>query len=171
MNAPGTGADMGHAAYAGAGRDPPDQTRLRQLADEQAAQRRVATLVAGGARPAEVFTAVADELGRLIRAEATFVCRVDHLCRERGALEGYTTVLASYGRASGEVPVGLRIKLQPGMATTAALRSGVPARMTGERLVKGPLGAQTGKLGRRAGAPTPIWGGGAPWDRPVAGAA
>jgi len=168
MNAPGTGADMGHAAYAGAGRDPPDQTRLRQLADEQAAQRRVATLVAGGARSAEVFTAVADELGRLIGAEATFVCRVDHLCGERGELEGYTTVLASYGRASGEVPVGLRIKLQPGMATTAALRSGVPARMTGERLVKGPFGAITGKLGLRAVVATPIVVGGRHWGVTVA---
>jgi hypothetical protein len=37
----------------------------------------VATLAAGGARPAEVFTAVADELGRLIDAEATFVSSVD----------------------------------------------------------------------------------------------
>jgi hypothetical protein len=36
----------------------------------------VATLVAGGTRPPEVFTAVADELGHLIGAEATFVSRV-----------------------------------------------------------------------------------------------
>jgi hypothetical protein len=78
MNAPGTGANMGHATDAEAGHAPPDQTRLRQLADEQAALRRVAPLVAGGARPTEVFTAVADELGHLIGAEATFVSRVDH---------------------------------------------------------------------------------------------
>jgi hypothetical protein len=32
-------------------RDPPDQARLRQIADEQAALRRVATLVAHGAAP------------------------------------------------------------------------------------------------------------------------
>jgi hypothetical protein len=36
----------------------------------------VATLVAGGALPADVFTAVADELGHLIGAEATFVSRL-----------------------------------------------------------------------------------------------
>ena len=47
------------------------------LAEEQAALRRVATLVASGARPDEVFSAVADELGGLIGAEATFVSRVD----------------------------------------------------------------------------------------------
>jgi hypothetical protein len=88
MNALGTGAGVGHAAGAGAGRDPPGRVRLRQLADEQAALRRVATLVAGGARPAEVFTAVADELGRLIGAEATFVSRLDHPSGEGGSRRG-----------------------------------------------------------------------------------
>jgi hypothetical protein len=48
----------------------------------------VTTLVAKGARPAEVFTAVADELGRLIGAEATFISRVDHTPGEHGELEG-----------------------------------------------------------------------------------
>jgi GAF domain-containing protein len=67
-----------HAADAGPSRDPVDRARLGELAREQAALRRVATLVASGARPAEVFTAVADELGRLIGAEATFVSRIDH---------------------------------------------------------------------------------------------
>jgi hypothetical protein len=62
---------------AGPGRDQPDEARPRQLADEQAALRRVATLAAAGARPAEVFSAVADERGQLIGVEATFVSRVD----------------------------------------------------------------------------------------------
>ena len=65
MTVPDSGANVDRAAGAGTGRDPPDLIRLRQVADEQAALRRVATLVAGGARPAEVFTAVASELGRL----------------------------------------------------------------------------------------------------------
>ena len=77
MNAPDTGADVGHTADAAEAYDPTGEERLRQLADEQAALRRVATLVAGGARPAEVFGAVADELGRLIGAEATFISSVD----------------------------------------------------------------------------------------------
>ena len=65
-----------------------DSIRLRELADEQAALRRVATLVAGGARPAEVFTAVADELGRLIGAQASFVSRLDNPFGEDGEQEG-----------------------------------------------------------------------------------
>src|SRR6185437_1736842 len=86
MNAPDTGADTGHPADAAEAHDPAGQERLRQLADEQAALRQVATLVADGARPAEVFGAVADELGRLIGAEATFVSRIDELSGERGEM-------------------------------------------------------------------------------------
>src|SRR5216683_749811 len=168
MNAPDTAAGVGQAAGAGAGRDPPGQTRLRQLAEEQAALRRVATLVAGGARPAEVFTAVADELGRLIGAEATFVSRVDHLSGERGELEGHITVVGSYGRVSDQVPVGFRIKLQPGMIHTAALQMGRPARINGERLATGPFGAIVGKLGLRAAVATPIMVGGRRWGVTVA---
>jgi hypothetical protein len=80
------------------------------LADEQAALRRVATLVAGGARPAEVFSAVADELGHLIGAEATFVSRVDRRFGERGDLEEYITVVGAYGRVGDRVPIGFRLK-------------------------------------------------------------
>jgi GAF domain-containing protein len=138
---------------------------LRRLADEQASLRRVATLVAGGAQPAEVFTAVADELACLVGAEATFVCRVDLEC---GEPEGYITVLDSYGRASSEMPVGFRIKLHPGMAPTVALRTGRPARINGERLAIGPLGAVVGRLGLRASVATPIVVGGRNWGVIVA---
>jgi signal transduction histidine kinase len=167
MDAPDTGADVGHAADAGAGRDPADQTRLRHLADEQAALRRVATLVAGGARPAEVFTAVADELGRLIGAEATFVSRVDP-SGDGEEFEGYLTVVGSYGRLSDRVPVGFQLRLMPGMIQTEALRTGRPARLNGDRLAKGPYGAWVGTLGMRAGVATPIVVGGRRWGVTVA---
>jgi len=168
MSTPDGDAGVVCSADVGAGRDPPDQTRLRQLADEQVALRRVATLVAGGARPAEVFTAVADELGRLIGAEATFVSRVDHPSGEPGELEGYLTVVGSYGRVSDQVPVGFRLKLVPGMVQTAALRTGRAARINGEQLAKGPYGAWVGTLGMRAGVATPIVVGGRRWGVTVA---
>ncbi len=168
MNAPDTGADVGHAADPGAGRDPSDQARLRRLADEQAALQRVATLVAEGARPGEVFTAVADELGHLIGADATFVSRVDHLSAESGELEEHLTVVGSYGRVNDQVPVGFRLKLLPGMVHTAALRAGRPARINGERLAKGPYGAWLGTLGVRAAVATPIVVGGRHWGVTVA---
>ena len=45
----------------------------RRVADEQAALRRVATLVAGGARPSEVFAAVTDEVGRVLGTDVTWL--------------------------------------------------------------------------------------------------
>jgi hypothetical protein len=43
----------------------PDQERLGQLAEEQAALRRVATLVARATPPEAVFAAVTEEVGHL----------------------------------------------------------------------------------------------------------
>jgi signal transduction histidine kinase len=50
---------------------------LRQVADEQAALRRVATLVALGDPPPEVFRAVASETGRVLGAQASVVARFE----------------------------------------------------------------------------------------------
>ena len=47
----------------------------RRVADEQAALRRVATLVARGTRPSEVFAAVTDEVGRVLGADVTWLRR------------------------------------------------------------------------------------------------
>jgi signal transduction histidine kinase len=167
MNAPDTGADVGHAVGAGADHDPSDQARLRQLADEQAALRRVATLVARGARPAEVFTAVADELGHLFGAEASFVSRVEvssghrpgsagEPSGEHGEPEGTCVVAASHGRTREEVPVGYRFPLVPGTIHATALQTGRPARVSGDQLANGPYGELTRKLGLRAAVATPI---------------
>jgi hypothetical protein len=114
----------------------------------------VATLVAGGALPTDVFSAVADELARLIGAEASFVSRVDHLLEEGKELDESITVVGSYGRVGDEIPVGFRIRLQPGMIQTAALQTGRPAWVNGEQLAKGPFGASP------AG-----WGCGRRWPR------
>src|SRR5208337_4842173 len=56
-------------------------------ADQQAALRRVATLVARGAWPEEVFTAVTEEVGRLLEAELVSMDRYDP--------DGTVTVLAA----------------------------------------------------------------------------
>ncbi|HEX6453499.1 MAG TPA: GAF domain-containing sensor histidine kinase [Trebonia sp.] len=160
MNAADTGAGVDHAAGAGPAHDPPDRTRLRDLADEQAALRHVATLVASGAQPVDVFSAVADELGHLIGVEATFVSSIDFPGADSPETseepEGYSTVRGSYGRVSSEVPVGFRVRLDPGMVTTVAIQTGRPARINGERLAKGPFGAIARKLGLRAAIATPI---------------
>ena len=155
MNAPDVGALPGQES--------PDRARLRGLADEQTALRRVATLVAGGARPVAVFTAVADELGRLVGADATFVSRVELTSRHRPGhvgpdeeVEGTCVVAASHGRTHDDVPAGYRFPLVPGSITTAAIRTGRPARARGAELADGPYGTLTTKLGLRAAIAMPI---------------
>jgi signal transduction histidine kinase len=171
---------VGDTAGAGPGRDQPDEARPRQFADEQPALRRVATLVAAGAGPAEVFSAVADELGQLIGVESTLVSRIDHLgasspeaavadpSGERAEPEKYVTVVGSYGRIRDEVPVGFQVKLTPGMVTTTALRTGRTVRITGERLAQGPFGAIVRRLGLRAAVATPVVAGGHYWGVTIA---
>jgi signal transduction histidine kinase len=171
---------VGETADAGPDRDQPDEARPRQFADEQPALRRVATLVAAGAGPAEVFSAVADELGQLIGVESTLVSRIDQLgasspeaavadpSGERAEPEKYVTVVGAYGRIRDEVPVGFRVKLSPGSVMTTALRTGRPARITGERLAQGPFGAIAGRLGLRAAVATPVVAGGQYWGVTVA---
>jgi signal transduction histidine kinase len=180
MSAPGTGTDREHADRAEPDCGPADRARLRQLVLEHAALRRMATLIARGAGSADVFGAVADELGHLIGAEATFLSRVvlsgaagpgaseADRSAERSEPEGYATILGSYGRVSDQVPVGFQTKLQPGMVTTVALRSGCPARINGERLAKSPFGAIFGRMGMRAVVAMPIVVEGRYWGVTVA---
>jgi len=54
------------------------RVELRSIAEEQAALRRVAMLVAGGAAPGTVFAAVAEEVGRVLpEADFAMVSRYD----------------------------------------------------------------------------------------------
>src|ERR1700722_9838297 len=168
MTVPDSGTHVDRAVGAGTERDPPDLIRLRQVADEQAALRRVAPLVAGGARPAEVFTAVASELGRLIGAEASFVSRLDHLAGEDGQPEGSATVVGSYGRLDDQIPVGFRTRLVPGTIQAAVLHTGHPVLVKGDRLAQGPYGEWLGGLGLRVGVAAPIVVGGSYWGVAVA---
>jgi signal transduction histidine kinase len=92
---------------------------LTQLAEEQAALRRVATLVARGVPPAETFSAVSDEVAHLFRAQAA-VLRFEH--------DGPAAVFAGVAKTL-QVPVGTRWELQAGMASAEIYRTGCPARV------------------------------------------
>src|SRR5262249_3072031 len=61
---------------------------FRRIADEQAALRRVATLVARGVRPDLVFAAVAEEVATLIGADDTAIVRFEP--------DGEATVMGGY---------------------------------------------------------------------------
>jgi signal transduction histidine kinase/putative methionine-R-sulfoxide reductase with GAF domain len=91
-----------------------------RLADEQAALRRVATLVAGGASPMEVFGAVTEEVGRLFSGDWTYVTRFDS--------EVAVTVLAGW-MSSGEPPVQLPGRWSAGPTSDAIRAAHAPVRL------------------------------------------
>jgi signal transduction histidine kinase/uncharacterized protein YoaH (UPF0181 family) len=151
MDAPDTGADVGHAADAGADHDPPDQTRLRQLADEQAALRRVATLVARGAQPAEVFTAVAEEIRRLLGADNAGVARFEP--------DGTSVVvIGGVGKDSDMRPVGMRVELRDYLPPAIVWRTGRSARVDEDAWsgVSDPVADGLRELGIRSMVASPI---------------
>jgi GAF domain-containing protein len=96
---------------------------LARLADEQAALRRVATLVARDVPPGEVFDAVAMEVGKLLDADVTVVGRYDP--------DGAATAIGSWGSAPGGVPVGTRSALGGRNVLTLVAETRRPARVDG----------------------------------------
>ena len=76
------------------------EARNRVLAEAQAALRRVATLVARGASPGDVFAATTAEAGRFLRSDATALCRYE--------ADGIVTVLAADTDAHVDIPIGTR---------------------------------------------------------------
>jgi len=123
------------------------RTELRRFAEEQAALRRVATLVAGGASPEEVFAAVAEEVGRLLGTVQTNMLRYDP--------DDVATIVAVHGRVGDDaaVSVGDRYKLGGRNATTLVFETGRPARIDG---YSGAWGAVGRAAGYRSSVGVPI---------------
>jgi GAF domain-containing protein len=103
-----------------------------RLAEEQAALRRVATLVAHGASPEETFSAVSDEVGRLFGAEVALA---------RFEPDGSGMVVVGLTQGVPVVSIGTRWELEDFLASTAVYRTGRPARSdhTGHRDASGPI--------------------------------
>ena len=118
---------------------------FRRLAEEQAALRRVATLVAAGAPPEEAFAAVAEEAGRLFLLDVANMCRYEP--------DGTATIIASAG---GRSVVGTRLKLEGKNATTLVHQTGRAARIESYTDASGPLGAESREGGVRSSVGTPI---------------
>ena len=122
--------------------------QFRLIADEQAALRRVAVLVAQGASPAAVFDAVAAELGALLDAHGVSLCRL-----EAG---DELTVLAHYGPAARRVPVGSRIRHGEPSVSATIRRTLRPARMDSYADTGGQLGDVIKDLRFSSGVGAPI---------------
>ena len=102
-----------------------DISERQAIAGEQAALRRVATLVARGVPPEEMFAGVTAEAGRVLDADFTSLARYDP--------DGRVTLLAAW-TGTGDpwpVPVGSRWDLGGGNLSTLVSRTRQPARLDG----------------------------------------
>jgi signal transduction histidine kinase len=131
---------------------------LRGFAEEQAALRRVATLVAGAVAPEEVLAAVAGEVGRLLE--------VDYTALMRSEPEDMITVVGTWTSTgvAAPSPVGSRFELGGRNVSTLVLRTGRPVRLDAYDDVSGTIGA-TGahEWGFRSSVGAPISVEGRPW--------
>ena len=122
--------------------------QLGRLADEQAALRRVATLVARGVPPAEVFAAVAGEVGCLLGTDLAAMLRFEP--------DETVTVVAGWSREGGQLPVGTRYRIEEGTLSALMLRTGRPARIDGYADAAGRVAALARQLGIRSSVGCPI---------------
>jgi PAS domain S-box-containing protein len=136
------------------------QTRgeLRQLADEQLALRNVATLVAQGAAPGEVFAAVAEQVARLLDVPAISMVRFEP--------DRTSTAIAVYG---DENPFGAGAKFTPHPGVMLQVReTGRPARLEDYAHSTGPTTARLRAAGISSGVGVPIVVEGAVWGATIA---
>jgi PAS domain S-box-containing protein len=117
---------------------------LQQLADEQAALRRVATLVAQGVRPVEIFWAVSEEVGRLFGSDQAAVGRFDP--------DGPAIVLVGLGKTQE------RWELDDFLASAEVFRTGRSARADERSWASagGPTAARLRSLGLVSTVASPI---------------
>src|ERR1700737_3505192 len=94
---------------------------LAVLVEEHAVLRRVATLVAHGAPPAEIFEAVIAEVGELLSADAAALSRYEQ--------DGTVTTIGGWTRADGYFPDGTRHVLAEGTLGRLIFETQQPGRI------------------------------------------
>ena len=133
---------------------------LRVRADEQAALRRVATLVAREAAQTQVFTAIAEEIGQVLGTEETRMLRYED---DRSAV-----VVGTWGEAD-VFPVGSRLRLGGENAVSRVFRTGQPARIDDYGRTTGAIAAPVRAIGVRSVVAAPIHVEGRLWGAMVTG--
>jgi signal transduction histidine kinase len=138
---------------------------LRLLLEEQAALRRVATLVARAVPPAELFEAVTREIAAVLDAPLTILLR--------GGPDDMASIAARWGDLARHLPVGHPYPLEEGDPALVAWRTGRAVRIESYADHSGSVMATARRLGLRYGAAAPIvvdgrlWGlVGAAWTQP-----
>jgi signal transduction histidine kinase len=151
----------GPTLFTGFVRDVTDRRRadeaVRALAAEQAALRRVATLVASEGDPREVFSAVTEEVGRLLGAQSANMVRY-----EDGDAASVVGAWSAHGTPA--VDIGGSVALDGGdTASVLVRRTGRPVRIESYDGVPGILAERLRALGFRCAVAAPITLGGRLW--------
>jgi PAS domain S-box-containing protein len=136
-----------------------DVTETRRAAEEQAALRRIATLVARETAPDEVLAAVGREVGEVLGLESTHLGRYD--------APGAVISVAQWGAQAG-VPIGARFPLDGDSVSARVLQTGQPARMDGYDDASGAIATTIRELGIRYAIGVPIVVEGQPWGVMIA---
>jgi signal transduction histidine kinase len=130
---------------------------LRVLADQQAALRRIATLVARAVMPSEVFSAVVSELARCLG--------VTHATLVRYEADGGAVLLASHDDRGSqkEIPVGRKFSFDGESVPAMVFRTGRAARRDSHENAPSPDVQYIHELGLHSGVGVPIVVGGRLW--------
>jgi signal transduction histidine kinase len=134
---------------------------LARLADEQAALRRVATMVARAAPQDELFSSVTEEVGQLLQADQTTMSRYES--------DGTAIIIAGWRRDGSHLPVGTRRSLGGKNLITLVSESGASARLDDYADVSGALADVIREIGSRSGVGAPIIVEGRLWGVMIAG--
>ena len=120
---------------------------LTRLAEEQAALRRVATLVAAGAPPVEVFEAVSAEVAALLPADASALTRYEE--------DGAVTALSGWTTEGGYRYVGRRYQTQ-GTVSGLIFETARPGRVEYHAEAQGDAAEAAHEMGWRSSVGAPI---------------
>jgi signal transduction histidine kinase len=123
------------------------QSELANLLEEQATLRRVATLVAEGTPPEEVFPAVNEEVARLLDVDGTRLVRYES--------DGTATIVASWGEPT-IVPAGTIIAPDGRNIASLVRSSGRPARIEDYEDASGSAASIARERGVRSAVGAPI---------------
>ena len=121
---------------------------LAELADEQAALRRVATLVAQGASPQDLFEAVAEEVGRLLPVGSATMGRFEP--------DGSVTTVASWSTTEAAFPTGRRWPTEGTNVAWMVLQTGRSARIDDFSAATDPIGVAAREAGIKSAVGSPI---------------
>jgi PAS domain S-box-containing protein len=137
------------------------EAALHQLADVQAALRRVATAVAAESDPAALFGIVSEELGRLLQAQRAHMFRFD--ADGQGG-----TIMGGWAHAEQHrLPAGRHVAVDGNTAMARIWRTGAPVRIDDYTAVSGAAADVIRSYGAGPVVAAPITLGGRLWGAVV----